>query len=71
MGHWQIERSSDGFVAVVEAENCEHAEALFDERYGFGGSAWQVDSYRRCGEETRNEQVASAIPDPGGAVLRG
>lgn len=43
MKYWQIERSSDGFVAVVEAENREHAEALFEARYGFGGSDGQVD----------------------------
>lgn len=61
MGYWQIERSSDGFLAVVEAETRELAEKLFDERYGFGGSDGQVD------ESNANEyaEFQKAVADGG------
>jgi len=44
MGYWQIERSSDGFVVVVEAENREQAETLFDAEYGLGPDDQIVES---------------------------
>ena len=34
MAFWKIERSSDGFVAVVEADNHQRAVEKFEREYG-------------------------------------